>query len=153
MKKIFILLLLVCLMGCAKINDFIKSDELLDMGYDEKTVSMIEEYGIRENVMKYPYNENLKTLIEDPSFIKENIDEYLSLNELKTDDCLMVVNRGYTDDVEEYSEDLLNLMRTDYYLHSRHQRYLEMVNNYKKTNTNGEIDWIDTTKKAEQWIC
>ena len=126
MKKIFILLLLVCLMGCAKINDFIKSDELLDMGYDEKTVSMIEEYGIRENVMKYPYNENLKTLIEDPSFIKENIDEYLSLNELKTDDCLMVVNRGYTDDVEEYSEDLLNLMRTDYYLHSRHQRYLEM---------------------------
>ena len=129
MKKIFILLLLVCLMGCAKINDFIKSDELLDMGYDEKTVSMIEEYGIRENVMKYPYNENLKTLIEDPSFIKENIDEYLSLNELKTDDCLMVVNRGYTDDVEEYSEDLLNLMRTDYYLHSRHQRYLEMVNN------------------------
>ena len=74
MKKIFILLLLVCLMGCAKINDFIKSDELLDMGYDEKTVSMIEEYGIRENVMKYPYNENLKTLIEDPSFIKENID-------------------------------------------------------------------------------
>lgn len=30
--------------------------------------------------------------------------------------------------------------------------YLEMVNNYKKPNIDGEIDWIDTTKKAEQWI-
>lgn len=127
MKKILVLLLLVCLVGCAKINDFIKTDELLDMGYDEKTISMIDEYGIRENVMNYPYNENLKTLIEDSGFIKENIDEYLSLNELKADDCLMVVNKGYTDDVEEYSEDLLNLMRTEYYLHTRHHRYLEMV--------------------------
>lgn len=114
-------------MGCGKVEELIKSDELSEMGYDEETIRMIDDYAIRDCVTNYPYNDSLKTLMQDPSFIKENINEYLNLSELDPDDCLMVVNRGYTDEVKEYSEDLLNLMKTDYYLHSRHQRYLDLV--------------------------
>ena len=30
--------------------------------------------------------------------------------------------------------------------------YLEMVNNYKKPELSGQVDWIKTTEKAKNWI-
>lgn len=154
MKKIIIILVLTMLTGCGTVKNVLVDDKFEKMGYSKKTIELINQYSLGDYITSY--DETVEKIIDDPSFEAEYIEDYLKLAYLGSDDCLMVVNKRYFIDDESYSEDLLELMKTDYYLHSRHERYLNLVKDgygyrdaVEMVNANADYDPYDYIVDAD----
>ena len=119
MKKISVLILLLFLVACS-------SGRLAEIGYSEDEIKVIESLGeeAKDKIMEHGYDAEIIKVISDPTFDVSRLDSYLSLD-LKAEDRLMVVNKGYQAD--SYDEDTLALMRTAYYIHERLDRYLDYL--------------------------
>ncbi len=119
MKKISVLILLLFLVACS-------SCRLAEIGYSEDEIKVIESLGeeAKDKIMEHGYDAEIIKVISDPTFDVSRLDRYLSLD-LKAEDRLMVVNKGYQAD--SYDEDTLALMRTAYYIHERLDRYLDYL--------------------------
>lgn len=119
MKKISVLILLLFLVACS-------DSRLAEIGYSEDEIKVIESLGeeAKDKIMEHGYDAEIIKVISDPTFDVSRLDSYLSLD-LKAEDRLMVVNKGYQAD--SYDEDTLALMRTAYYIHERLDRYLDYL--------------------------
>lgn len=119
MKKISVLILLLFLVACS-------GSRLAELGYSEDEIKVIESLGeeAKDKIMEHGYDAEIIKVISDPTFDVSRLDSYLSLD-LKAEDRLMVVNKGYQAD--SYDEDTLALMRTAYYIHERLDRYLDYL--------------------------
>lgn len=119
MKKISVLILLLFLVACS-------DSRLAEIGYSEDEIRVIESLGeeAKDKIMEHGYDAEIIKVISDPTFDVLRFDSYLNLD-LKAEDRLMVVNKGYQAD--SYDEDTLALMRTAYYIHERLDRYLDYL--------------------------
>lgn len=123
MRKIILLIITIFLLTAC--NPFNSHSELENIGYSKDEINLIEEYDIEDIIKQYPYQDDLKELLNDPSFNKDKIKNYLDIKGLSAHDRLMIVNKGY--EYSYYDEDILNLMKERFYIHSRLDRYLKML--------------------------
>lgn len=123
MRKIILLIITIFLLTAC--NPFNSHSELENIGYSKDEINLIEEYDIEDIIKQYPYQDDLKELLNDPSFNKDKIKNYLDIKGLSAHDRLMIVNKGY--EYSYYDEDILSLMKERFYIHSRLDRYLKML--------------------------
>ena len=123
MRKIILLIITIFLLTAC--NPFNSHSELENIGYSKDEINLIEEYDIEDIIKQYPYQDDLKELLNDPSFNKDKIKNYLDIKGLSAHDRLMIVNKGY--EYSYYDEDILNLMKERFYIHSRLDRYLKVL--------------------------
>ncbi len=117
---------------------------LIEHGYTEEEAAIIVELGEEaiDIILSYPYDADIVEVISDAAFDATKLSEYLELD-LDAEDRLLVVNNGYYTD--SYDEEVLALMRTDYYIHSRLDRYLAYAENLD--------DAVDTRYIVEMVNC
>lgn len=123
MRKIILLIITIFLLTAC--NPFNSHSELENIGYSKDEINLIEEYDIEDIIKQYPYQDDLKELLNDPSFNKDKIKNYLDIKGLSAHDRLMIVNKGY--EYSYYDEDILSLMKERFYIHSRLDRYLKVL--------------------------
>ena len=132
MKHFLIVIVAVLLLTSCSYLSNSNTSALIDLGYSEEEASVIVELGEEaiELVLSYPYDGEIVEIILDDSFDINKVEEYLKLD-LDAEDRLLIVNNEYYTD--EYSEDVLALMGTDYYIHSRLDRYIAFANSLDNT--------------------
>lgn len=145
MKKIILLLImLISLTGCGK------KTKLEELGYKKDEISIIESLGedavrIVENL---PYRKDVVTIINTEGFLSDSLEDYLMIDDsLDIDDRIMIVNKKYYYDY--YDEDVLNLMKTPFYIHSRLTRYLNCIDgeNYRDT-----IEYVNADQDLKPYV-
>ncbi len=123
MKRLIILIIILSVLTACSSTTKTNTASLVAHGYSEEEAAIIVELGQEavDIVLSYPYDGDIVTVMTDASFDADLLEEYLELD-LDPEDRLMVVNNGYYSD--SYDELTLELMRTDYYIHSRLDRYI-----------------------------
>ena len=120
MKKILVLLIALCLFGCAKQNEFEK------LGYSPKYIEIIESYPEEyQELFLGEYNTELISLMEDDNFDINRAKEYLKYyGQLDNSVVIDAVNNNK--DINR----LIEVYNDEFFLEKNKQIYLDNLDNY-----------------------
>ena len=142
MRILILILLVLSLTACG-------SSTLKDLGYSDEDIKVIEtldDESVRL-IESVPYDQDIISLISDPTFDESKLEEYLKLDGLSYQDRLMVVNKGYYCD--NYDETTLGLMKTAYYLHDRLDRYLAYIEKEGSSDLRSVVEHVNCDRDHE----
>ena len=172
MKKIIkaciIILLLggLCFLGYYKYQEYQyhQSPEykLLQKGYTEKQVQIILDKGTEkqiETIIDQDYNSQIPQLMNHKDFKRNRFQRYLNYQGPKSiDDLILLVNQDIDQTSIPYSDDLLNFVKTPYFIKYNLSRYLDYKNKYtdlsypeiiKRVNSGIDVDFYTNIKKTD----
>ena len=125
MKKLIILLLVICLFGCEKSVD----KKLADLGYSQEDIDMIITYpeNIQNNFLN-EYNIKYLALMHTDGFNINLLDEYLKYDGLlDINEIVYIVNNNI--DYNLYLK-TKRIEKDEYYLEKNKDLYLEYIDSY-----------------------
>ncbi len=148
MKKFKLIILVLLLTGCSKVE---KINPLKELGYSEEEINIIQTLK-EENIASLEtknYNANYITLIENENFDENYLEDYIEfMNEkaLSIDDTIYIVNNHYNDLNITYDDVTLLFMKSKYYIHNNLNTYLEYEKNlnHKFSTEQDKIDYTIT---------
>lgn len=122
MKKLLVVLLILCLCGCKESID----SSLEKIGYSTQDIEIIKTYSDDiQSIFTEGYNDAYAKLIHVANFDVSKLDKYMKYyGKLKDDLLVEVVNEGK--DVES----LIELYSNEYYVAKNKQLYLDNLSNY-----------------------
>jgi len=148
MKKLLLLVLcLFFLTGCENNYVSTNNDKLLDLGYSENDITIINNKLNEENInylLTLSYNESYVKLMKNENFKNENLENYInyqSSNNSKIDDTILLVNSDIT---VEYNERLSSLINEKYYIEENFDRYYNYLVNYPNLATDKVVTYINS---------
>ena len=126
MKKLIVLLILLCLCGCEESVD----NKLADLGYKQEDIDIIMSYP--ESIQDYfllKYNEQYTKLMHIDNFDINKLGEYMKYVGLIDDeDIVDMVNQNI--DYQEYKK-IIQIKNDEYYLEKNLDLYLENFDKYE----------------------
>lgn len=106
-----------------------RENRLRRIGYSDEEVTAI--IGLSDEnqalLLDKSHQANITQFINHQDFDESKLSQYLALqgtDRIGVDDTIFVINRNYITDGIPYSPEVIKLMRTDYYIHGRLDRYL-----------------------------
>lgn len=154
MKKFLIILFILCFIGIAGFfgYQFLKKqpstlpDPLQKLGYLEEEIKKINtlDQETIEWLKTIPYQKNLFSFLNHPNFDATKLKEYLSFSdqELDPEDILFIVNHHYQ--TETYDPQVLELMKEEYYVHTRLSRYIAYQKNHPELSNSELIKQVNS---------
>ncbi len=173
LKKIYILIIIILLLIAIVILKYLninssskkvfKQDELSKIGYNVDEINLINEKLNQSNiniVLEHQYIKNIKNLLENKEFKKDNLDNYLELTEksnLSIEDILYIVNNEYYTLNIKYDEKVLEIIKSEYCIKEYLERYVNYYNKNKleipkvisNVNANLDYEYYTNTSNAD----
>lgn len=149
MKKLIVLIIVLCLIGCQEKID----SKLSKLGYSQEDIEIIMTYP--ENIQELflsEYNYKYADLIKTDGFIIDNLDEYVEYyGRYNTKQLVDMVNNGK---INPFLDELYNC---EYFLDKNLDLYLQYIDNYdgdirkcvEEINTKVYLDYYTDIKQTD----
>ncbi len=130
-------------------------NELTKIGYNKDELNYI--YDKMDNntidiLLKYDYQKDLKNILEHKDYQASNLNSYLEMKDkftLDLDDIIYIVNtNSYQEDIT-YNEFVIDIIKEDYYLKDRLNRYIEYHDKNNKKSPKEVIQDVNSNLDYE----
>lgn len=159
MKKLVLLIIIMCLLGCEPKKEEVT---LQSLGYSEDDVLLIESFPQEIiDVFYIEYNEKLLSLIHTNGFDYHNFDEYIKyMDSLSNEKIVKLVNENIVN--ENNISFIIDIYNNAYYIDSNEDLYLKYINDYDNprklieiVNTRRYLDYFEdiiTTDLSKNYL-
>ncbi len=158
MKKILIVILIataVSVLFLLKFKDeettkVFKQDELSKIGYNIDEINLINSTLDQSSIniiLEHQYINNLKDILDNPDFKKENLDSYLELmnnTDLNVQEIIYIINNDYYVTGITYNDKVVEIIKNKYCIKDYLKRYV----NYYNKNTDLDINKVISNVNA-----
>lgn len=139
-KACIIILLLIglCFLGYYKYQKYqyhqSSKYKLLQKGYTKQQIQIILDKGTEkqiETIISLDYNPQIPQIMNHKDYKSDYFKRYLNYQGPKNiDDIILLVNQDIDQTSIPYSDDLLNIVKTPYFIKEKLSRYLDYKNKY-----------------------